>query len=121
QSPSCRRTSNLGRPVLILVGKISLPAEFEQWIAVLRKWRRLSPQLRRHPRVVEHRIPDQVRQEHFHQRRSTRNRPFAIRQTVHGSGERPLQHRNKQWPTFLLRRSQRGGQFTKRLRLPARR
>src|SRR5262249_31866178 len=78
QSPSCGRTSRFRRPRLVRISKVRLAAELQQRIAVLRKWRRLASQLRSHTRVVENRVPHQIRHEHLHQCRAVPKLALAV-------------------------------------------
>ena len=57
------------RQVAVFIHEMILAAEAQQRIAILRKRRRSPPHLRDHSRVVEHRVPHEVRQKNFQQRR----------------------------------------------------
>src|SRR5262249_48625725 len=113
---SCGGPSHGSRPLLVVIGEVILAAEFQQGIAVLRKRDGFTAKLRGHARVVKNRVPHQVRQEYFHQRRPITDRALAIGHDVHCRSEWPLESRHEQRAAPILRQGERLRQLAKRLR-----
>ena len=73
-----------------------IAAESQQRVAILGKWFRRAAHFRDDARILEHRVPDEIRHEHFQQRRAAANRAAGIRQPVYDGRKIPLEPRPKQ-------------------------
>src|SRR5579862_1182763 len=104
------------RPAAVFIREMILACEAQQWIAILRKWRRALTEFGHYARIIEHRIPYEVRKKHFHQCGKAADFSRTSRERVHDFGRRPLQPRRINGTALSLRFRERVGQLHERLR-----
>src|ERR1700719_2543222 len=115
RSPSCGSSSASRGPGLVVVLEVVFAAELQQRKTVLGEWNWLPSQLGGHSRVVEDRVPYQVRQKHFQEGRSVSHRSFPIGEEFDRTGERLLRERHEYRRALLLCGSQRRRQLAEGL------
>src|SRR5262249_9660602 len=109
--------------IFIWICEIARLTESQQRITVRRERRGLFPGLLRYTRIVEDRVPDQIRNKHLQQGRAVTDRITAkiIGQPVVDPGERLFERGQINRAAPVLRLCQRVGQFPEGLRIDARR